>query len=221
VRVLGVGPDSRVVELGAGTGKFTTYLAATGARVTAVEPVASMRDRLIQRLPAVEAIDGTAEKIPLADGSGNAVFAAQAFHWFDGKRTLAEVYRVLKPGGGLGLIWNVRDESRPWVRKLTEILDQHETGTPRYRSLEWMRAFQDGSPLTPLETREFSHVQRLRPDELFDRVASISFIAAMPEPQRLGILDQIRALLQSDPELCGKEQFEMSYQTHAYWCFKP
>ncbi len=215
-----VSDNSRVVELGAGTGKFTTHLVASGAEVIAVEPVANMRARLRERLPGMQVVDGTAEAIPLADQSVDAVFAAQAFHWFAADRALAEIARVLKPGGGLGLIWNVRDESVPWIRQMTAILDPHEAGTPRYCSLEWMASFRQFDRLTPLESRSFPHVQLLTPDGLLDRVASISFIAAMSEPERESVLAQVRALLQSDSELRGKERFEMSYQTQAYWAFK-
>jgi SAM-dependent methyltransferase len=218
--VLNVTASSRVVELGAGTGKFTTHLAATGAHVVAVEPVANMLARLSERLSGVHVVDGTAEAIPLAGQSVDAVFAAQAFHWFAADRALAEISRVLKPGGGLGLIWNVRDESLPWVRRLTAILDPHEAGAPRYRTLEWMAAFRQSDQLSPLESQTFPHVQQLTPNALVDRVASISFIAAMSEAQRESVLDQIRALLQADPELRGKKQFEMSYQTRAYWAFR-
>ncbi len=142
VRVLNISRESRVVELGAGTGKFTNYLAATGARIIAVEPVASMRARLAERLPHVQVADATAEATSLAEASVDAVVAAQAFHWFDAKRAVGEIARILRAGGGLGLIWNVRDDSLPWVRRLTEIIDPHEGSAPRYRTLEWKSAFQ-------------------------------------------------------------------------------
>jgi SAM-dependent methyltransferase len=220
LRVLKITAQSRVVDLGAGTGKFTTCLAATGAQVVAVEPVASMRERLAVRLPHVQIVDGTAEAIPLPSRSVDAVVAAQAFHWFDAKRAVAEISRILKPGGGLGLIWNVRDESVLWVRELTTLIDPHEGTVPRYRTLEWMSAFQNGDLLTPLQSREFPHVQHLTPTALLDRVASISFIAAMSEAARAQVLDQVRDLLQTEPTLRGREQFEMPYQTHTYWCQK-
>ncbi len=220
IRVLSITAQSRVVELGAGTGKFTTCLAATRAQVVAVEPVAGMRDRLAERLPDVQIVDGTAEAIPLPDQSIDAVVAAQSFHWFDAKRAVVEIHRILKPGGGLGLIWNVRDESLPWVRKLTAIIAPHEGTAPRYRTLEWMSAFQTGVFFTPLQTREFPHFQRLTPTALLDRVASISFIAAMSEAARARVLEQVRDLLETEPALRGREQFEMPYQTRAYWCQK-
>ena len=111
VKTLDIARGSRVVELGAGTGKFTRTLVPTGAEILAVEPVDAMRQKLSELLPGVKMVDGAAEAIPLADASADAVVVAQAFHWFDGERALAEIHRVLKAGGGLGLIWNVRDDS--------------------------------------------------------------------------------------------------------------
>jgi SAM-dependent methyltransferase len=216
--VLKIGPQSRVVELGAGTGKFTAYLVATGTQVVAVEPVGSMRERLAVRLPKVQIIDGTAESIPLPSQSVDAVVAAQAFHWFDAKRAVAEIARILKPGGAVGLIWNVRDDSLAWVRKLTAIIDPYEGSAPRYRTLEWMAGFQSPGLLAPLQTRVFQHRQQLTPNALLDRVASISFIAALPENERAKVLDQVRALLESDHGLRGQQQFELPYETRTYWC---
>ena len=119
VRELGIGPDRDVLDLAAGTGKLTRLLVPTGARLVAVEPVAAMADQLRTAVPGVEVHDGTAEAIPLPDGSVDAVVVGQAFHWFDAPVALAEIARVLRPGGGLGLIWNERDSSVPWVAELT------------------------------------------------------------------------------------------------------
>ncbi|HET6324705.1 MAG TPA: methyltransferase domain-containing protein [Planctomycetaceae bacterium] len=220
VHVLDINPQSHVVELGAGTGKCTTRLTATGATVIAVEPVASMRNRLAERLPGVKIVDGTAEAIPLPDLSVDAVVVAQAFHWFDGPRALAEIHRILKPGGGLGLVWNVRNEALPWVHKLTAILDQREGDVPQYRTLKWMAAFKSSALFSPLETRVFEHVQLLTPTKLRDRVASISFVAALPEVERAAVLDQVRELVQSEPAIRGLGEFEMPYRTFTYWCRK-
>lgn len=104
------------------------------ARVIAVEPGEGMRQRFTEILPNVEVLAGTAEAIPTTDASADAVIAAQAFHWFEGYTTLREIHRVLKPWGRLGLIWNVRDESVDWVRKLTDIIEVHSKGTPRHRT---------------------------------------------------------------------------------------
>ena len=107
---LRLSPDLTVLDLAAGTGKLTRPLAASGARVIAVEPVAEMRAALPS---SVETLDGTAESIPLGDGSVDLVTVGQAFHWFDGDAALAEIHRVLRPGGRLALVWNRRVEDAP------------------------------------------------------------------------------------------------------------
>ena len=138
---LGLAPGRRVLDLGAGTGKFTARLAATGAAVAAVEPVAEMRARCAAAAPAAEVREGAAEAIPFPGGGFDAVVCAQAFHWFSTPAALAEIRRVLAPGGRLGLVWNVRDESRDWVAQLTEIMRPFEGDAPRYASGAWRRLF--------------------------------------------------------------------------------
>jgi len=98
---IGLGPGKTVIDLGAGTGKFTPRLVATGARVVAVEPVAEMRAKLVAAVSNVAALEGTAEAIPRPDASVDAVVCAQSFHWFATRAALAEIHRVLKPGGAV------------------------------------------------------------------------------------------------------------------------
>ncbi|MGH9245269.1 MAG: class I SAM-dependent methyltransferase [Acidimicrobiales bacterium] len=98
-----IASGTRVCDLAAGTGKFTRLLTALGADVVAVEPVVGMRDELARALPDVETLAGTAEDIPLPDESVDAVTVAQAFHWFDAQRALAEIARILRPQGGIAL----------------------------------------------------------------------------------------------------------------------
>ena len=112
-----------MLDLAAGTGKLTRLLVDTGTRIVAVEPADGMRRRLEEELPGVEALAGTAEAIPLGDESVDAVTIAQAFHWFDGDAALAEIHRVLVPGGRLGLVWNGREEPEPWQKQLGEIME--------------------------------------------------------------------------------------------------
>ncbi len=112
------GWDARdVLDLGAGTGKLTTRLVERGLDVIAVDPIAEMLDVLRATLPDTPALLGTAEQIPLRDNSVDAVLVAQAWHWFDPERAVAEVARVLRPGGRLGLVWNIRDERLGWVKE--------------------------------------------------------------------------------------------------------
>ena len=106
-----------VVDLGAGTGKLTRGLVALGHRVTAVEPLPEMLEHLRRAVPAATAVTGSAEQIPLPDGSADVVACAQAFHWFDQQAALREIARVLRPGGRIALVWNTRDDREPWTAR--------------------------------------------------------------------------------------------------------
>ncbi|HMJ74516.1 MAG TPA: methyltransferase domain-containing protein, partial [Iamia sp.] len=139
-RQLGIGPGARVLDLAAGTGKLTRLLVPTGAEVVAVEPVSEMRRRLRANVPQALVLDGTAEKLPLPDRSVDAVTVAQAFHWFDPEVALKEIAWVLKPGGGLGLIWNERDTREPWVDELSRLIrwnDRGEFQVPYTTEVDW------------------------------------------------------------------------------------
>lgn len=220
VEALRIGKESRVVELGAGTGKLTRAVARTGAEIVAVEPVDAMRRKLSAIVPQVSVLDGTAEAIPLSDSSVDAVIVAQAFHWFRVGRALAEIHRVLKPNGGVGLIWNVRDESVDWVRRLTAIIEPHETGVPQYRSMEWKREFDAAGGFSPLQTAQEAHDHCVTADEIVDRVASISFIAALSEPARRAVLDEVRELVRTHRETRNRPQIDLPYRTDLYWCWR-
>jgi MOSC domain-containing protein YiiM/SAM-dependent methyltransferase len=216
VRELGFGPGSRVLDLAAGTGKLTSELTSTGAEPVAVEPVAEMRARLVAALPEVEAIEGTAEDIPLPNGSVDAVVVGQAFHWFDGVRALSEIRRVVRPGGGLGLIWQARDASVPWVARLNEIIDRADDGHPRFRTDAWREAFELTALFEPLQLAEFGYVQRGSPELFVDRVASISYISAMPEPHRATVLDEVSDLLRTDPATAGQDVIDLPHRVHVF-----
>jgi len=215
---LGLEPGRAALELGAGTGKFTRLLIETGAAVTAVEPVGAMLDELRRALPAVFASQGTAQRMPAADASADAVICAQAFDWFASAESLAEIRRVLKPGGKLGLIWNVRDQSVGWVAELTRIMAPYEGDAPRYDHGEWRRIF-PAQGFGELHERTFVH-SHIGPAEqvIVERVASVSFIAALPEETREKVLEDARTLIASTPELAGRDPVAMPYITNAYWC---
>ena len=119
---LGLSSASKALDLGAGTGRFSAYLGACGAEVTAVEPVAAMREELLRSFPHLKVLAGTATQIPAPDSSFDGVVCAQSFHWFASATALGEIRRVLKPGGALGLVWNMRDETVDWVRELARLL---------------------------------------------------------------------------------------------------
>jgi len=139
---LRLGPAARVLDLAAGTGKLTRLLVEGGAEVVAVEPVAAMRAALERAVPGVTVVDGTAESIPLADGSVDAVTVAQAFHWFDAEAAIVEIHRVLRRGGRLGLIWNVMGADAGWLAALRELVHSTRGSAPAYGVSPWRAAFQ-------------------------------------------------------------------------------
>ena len=216
-RELGFGPGSRVVDLGAGTGKLTRQLVELGADVVAIEPIPEMRAKLEEALPQVQVRGGTAEDLPLPNHSVDAVLVAQAFHWFDALRALSEIRRVLRPGGGLGLIWQARDASVPWVARLNEIIDAADDGHPRFRTGAWRSAFELTALFEPLQEATLHSVQRATPEAIVDRVASISYIAAMTDEHRQPVLADVRRLLSTDPATAGLETIELPHVVHVYW----
>lgn len=183
---------ARVLDLAAGTGKLTRPLLAAGLEVIAVEPVAVMRSAL----PAsVWALEGTAEAIPLGAGEVDGVAVGQAFHWFDGDAALPEIHRVLRPDGLLALLWNTRAEDDPVNRAIDELLAPYRRGTPTQRGKAWRSAFDRTALFAPVEDREFPNEQRLDADGMAARVGSISFIAALDEPERKRVLERARAIV--------------------------
>lgn len=193
-------PLGRVLDLGAGTGKLTRQLLGVADSVVAVEPDDDMRAMLERVLPHVESLRGSAEAIPLPDASVDAVTVAQAFHWFDLDRALPEIHRVLRPGGRLALVWNMRDLDDPVQRGVEDLLAPLRGRLTAQREGKW-RAPLAASPLFgEPETAEFRYEQQFTGDDLVDRVASTSFVAAMADDKRRPLLDQVRALAAGRPE---------------------
>ena len=217
---LGIGAGRTALDLGAGTGKFSARLLATGAAVVAVEPVPAMREQLERLYPGVAAKDGTAQDIPFPDASVDAVVCAQSFHWFAGPEAVREIHRVLKPGGTLGLVWNVRDESVPWVAALTRIMEPFEGDAPRYRTQAWRRCF-SAAGFGPLREARFPHGHAGPPERVVvDRVLSVSFIAALPGPERERVAARVREVVAASPELAGRTEVVFPYETAAFRCTK-
>jgi SAM-dependent methyltransferase len=210
---LGLGPATRVVDLAAGTGKLTRLLAEGGADVVAVEPVAAMRAAFAQAVPGVPVLDGTAEAIPLGDGSADAVTVAQAFHWFDADTALAEIHRVLRRGGGLGLIWNAMDVSVDWVAAMQELVHGIRGSVPAYGPSPWREAFTATPLFTPLRERTFGFVHVLNEEGLVDRVVSTSYVSALPDPERGRLIREVRALVREVPQPIG-----LPYRTDVFCC---
>jgi SAM-dependent methyltransferase len=179
-----------VADVGAGTGKLTRLLAATGARVIAVEPVAEMRAKLGD---GVEALDGTAEELPLEDGAVDVVSVAQAFHWFDHERALPELHRVLRPGGHLVLVWNMRDLANPVQRGVEDLLAPLRGSVPLQVLGAWRKPLEESPLFGQPEVKAFRYEQQFTADDLCDRVSSTSFVAAMSPIDREELLVRVRA----------------------------
>ncbi|HEX3802231.1 MAG TPA: methyltransferase domain-containing protein [Solirubrobacteraceae bacterium] len=201
----------KVVDLGAGTGKLTRMIAARGVDVTAVDPSAGMLEQLRQAVPGVPALQGTAEQLPLDDNSVDAVLVAQAWHWVDLPRASVEVARVLKPGGMLGLIWNHRDERVDWVRELGEIASgngaDHNSMDPSNPKF--------GAPFGQIEYFVTEWHVPMTPDSLVELIASRSYVIIASEEERAAKTAEIRALIESHPQLTGRDHFDLPYLTYA------
>ena len=218
VDVPGVPASATVLELGAGTGKLTRLLAATFERVIAVEPEDAMR----RRLAGAEVLDGAAEAIPLDDGSVDAVFAAEAFHKFDGERAVPELARVLRPGGVLVLMWNLpAGPVEPSIAAAEALLDERgpdeseldyeplDLNPKRYSSGEWLRPF-SGASFEDFQETRLPNPQTLDREGMVAFLASMGWIGDLRDDDRLPLLDEVRALLPAD-------EYRRLWETRVHW----
>ena len=218
-RELGLDDGSVVLDLAAGTGKLSQALAPRAGRLIAVEPLPEMRRLLAARAPEATLLDGTAEQIPMGDGSVDAVFVGEAFHWFDGVRALPEIHRVLRPAGGLALLWHHvswddtaagQMSSRCGCTRCRRRTCGREN---RPHTLRWQEAFAGNALFTPLEHREFTHPITVDAEQIVQLVLSWSYVAALPETDRelLG-----RDLSQIVHNHAGDAPLELPFVTYVY-----
>lgn len=214
VSELGLGATSRVLDLAAGTGQLSRALLPLVGSLVAVEPSAAMRAVLAERVPAAEVLAGEAAGLPLPDEAVDAVVVGEAFHWFAGEPALDEIARVLRPLGGLALLWNVALAAEPrWPVGLSELLRDLRaaavTADRRYDSGAWRQALERDPRFERLASASAEHVQRLDREGLTAQIASYSYVASLPDAERQTALDQVRELL---PAQCA-----ITLRTDAHW----
>jgi SAM-dependent methyltransferase len=224
---LGIRSGRRIIDLAAGTGKFTALISDVGAELTAVEPVAAMRGQLRLRLPMVPIVAGVAEELPFATDSIDAVVVAQAFHWFDSDRAMAELARVLRDGGRLGLIWNARDRTVDWVDQVWSVMDRverdapwrdHGDGAVRPAGRRWSeRALTGQGGWAPFTEATFFHVQHATHDDVIDRMRSVSHIAALPPTSQAAVLAESRAILRQHRDTRDEPVLRIPYRVDAMY----
>ena len=215
---LDLGPERVVVDLAAGTGKLTRALLGLGADLVAVEPVAGMRAQLERAVPGVEVLDGTAERMPLADDSVHAVLVAQAFHWFDVPAAAAEIHRVLIPGGGLGVVRNEWDESVEWIVQMRALTAQHASRVERDRSDDWREALSATGLFSRYDEAMFPNRVRVSLDTLRARIGSLSFVALLADEPRRRLLDAVSDLVAERDLIAADGLIDTPYRTHITWC---
>jgi SAM-dependent methyltransferase len=210
--LLDAAPGRDVLDLAAGTGKLTRVIAELGCAVTAVEPLDEMRAQLEHAYPGVRALAGSAERIPLEDDSVDAVLVGQAFHWFDPEHALAEIARVLRPWGVLGLLWNIRDDSIGWVAELSSSLAVGHDVLSQVDGSDWAPIEQHAGYTQP-ERRDFPNPTPFDAARLVTWAASTSHFATMDPEQREATLRQVHDFALRHPGLGDDDHFTMPFVT--------
>lgn len=216
LRELRLGTASTVLDLAAGTGKVARLLHGRVGEVIAVEPGDAMRGQLAARLPEITLLDGTAEDIPIADDTIDGAVVGEAFHWFNVVAAAGEIARVLRPRGGLALLWNVpvwTTRNTPWLAGLQQVLAHHRKAAGVYPAGEgtWQRLLERTGLFDPLTHAHAAHVQRLSPADFLAQISSWSWITNLPEAPRRAALGDVAALVSHQVEIV------IPYRVDIYW----
>ncbi len=186
---------SPVLELGAGTGQLSAALVAAGLDLTAVEPLAATRGLLAERIGQERVREGTAEQIPLDDGSVDAVFAADSFHWFDETRAMPEIKRVLRAEGGVAILRMAAVEDLPWSRELGTILVRSRPDHPAFSGRGPAAALEEDPAFGPVVQSDLRVAGEMGREQLIAWIASFSWVAVLPVQEREALLSQAREVL--------------------------
>ncbi|HEX8074424.1 MAG TPA: class I SAM-dependent methyltransferase [Thermoleophilaceae bacterium] len=216
---LGLEDGATVVDLAAGTGKLTRVLAPRAARVVAVEPLDDMRRRIAAAAPGAEVVEGAAQDIPLDDACADALFAAEAFHWFAGPDAVAEIARVVRPGGGIVLLWNLHDWGpEPWLEGVGGVMSDVLAGVlpsaNRHEPENWEHAF-EGSPFGPFERFHVRHEQRTDVAGLIGHILTWSYVRALDDARRARLTADLDDVLRRDHP--SPDDVVLPYRTEVHW----
>lgn len=195
---LQIGPGDRVLDLAAGTGKLTRALMAFGLDVVAVEPQQSLRRLLCAAVGAERVLKGTAEAIPLEDGSVAAVTVADAFHWFEPAGALAEIARVLRPGGGLALLMSAVDwGGTSWAHEVGTVVAELRPEHPHFDGPSWQESVEAAGGWTEPREIQLTFSQQTDPERVVDYIGSLSWLAALAEERRIDTLARLGAIIRA------------------------
>lgn len=211
------GRTGRVLDVAAGTGILAGQLHRARLDVVAVEPVEAMLVQLVRTLPGVPALRGTAEALPVADAVVDLLTVGEAFHWFEPAAALDEAHRVLRDGGTLALLWNRRDESVDWVARYGEIvLSERPQGRPYPTALDWAEVVGAHGGFGDHARVRVDNPRACSPHQLVERAASTSFVADAEPDARERVLERVRTLAETHPDLSGRTHFELPYVTELH-----
>ncbi|EPY51416.1 methyltransferase [Schizosaccharomyces cryophilus OY26] len=212
-----VDDNSTILDLGAGTGKLIPRTkAAHPKKIISVDPEESMLKELQKKYPTVETLVGSATQIPLPDESIDLILCGNSFHWFANPKALQEMHRVLKPRGALGLVWNVRDESVPWVEKINKLLDKYRAGTPSFNSWEWAQLFPGhGFQKARYCAFPFAHCS-VPENAIYKMVFSLSYMCTLSEEEKETVKAELDKITETVPRVQNTNQIKFPYQTMAF-----
>jgi SAM-dependent methyltransferase len=214
VHELALSPAGTILDLAAGTGKLTRQLLPFAERVVAVDPSERMLDVLRSQLPSVSASAGTADAIPLPGGSVDAVVVGEAFHWFGNAAACREIARVLKPRGGLALLWNrsiPAASGSSWQAAVEALSAPYREAAGPFPAERWQDAVAQSGRFDPLASAEVEHLDRTDADGVVALVASWSWIANLPDDERAALLARVRDVVAGEAELA------IRYRTEIFW----
>ncbi len=203
----------RIGDIGAGTGIMTRLIIDAGHEVVAVEPDAQMRQRLAATTPAANAVEGSAELMPMGDGSLDGAVAAQAYHWFDRDRAHTELARVIRPGGVFAALWNDRDDAQAWVGEYSRIVegDRGPDGSGADSGRAAVTSY--GEAFGAVNRSVFRHSTRHTPASLIALLQSRSYYLSATPQRQADLEREVLELTRTHPDLAGREEFELPYVT--------